>query len=596
MLKRIFVFLMLALIAMPAVALDLLQGQSRSLRPEEAFKIELLGADEQGAVIGWQITPGYYLYRDNFLAKDSAGRELRVETQPGEVLDDPTFGRVEVYFNQAQIAVPEAQGQVAITWQGCQKDGICYAPIESVLDLGTGSLAAPAPAGMSTAAPTEAAAASPAAGTLQLDNSTGLIQRLDGQGGAALVLAAFLGFGLLLAFTPCVLPMVPILAGMLARQGEALRPARGALLSGTYVLAMASAFALMGAVAGWWGGNLQIMLQSPWAIATIATLFAILALSSFGLFEFSLPAGLTARLSRPGSTRGSVTGAALLGFTSALIVGPCVTAPLAGALIYIAQTGDVAFGAAALFALGLGQGIPLFIAGTFGARYLPRAGAWMQTVRLLFGFVFLGLAIWLASRLLPGPVALALWAALLIAGGVFLGALDRGRVGTGRRLAQSAGLLSLLAGVLMGIGAASGADDPLRPLARLTGGAAAPEGAGPAFDTVTSPGQLHQALAGGRPAMVYVTAAWCTTCRGIERNVLPDPVVGEALAGMQLIKADVTHLDDDGQALLNELGAAGPPTMVFLNNKLSEPAGSRLIGATRPDAIATSAALTDGAS
>lgn len=596
------IYLFLAL-SVQAQSFSFSTGQSRPMQPRDAFQIQPPVVGEDGATVEWQISPDYYLYRDNFSARTADGRELKVETTPGVVEDDPVFGQVEVYFDQASIGLPDASGEVVVTWQGCQKDGICYPPIESTLTLPetlqpaavrADAAVATSDDAASSAAAISSAPAATAAPKLQLDRSAGLIERLLGQGGAVLVLAAFLGFGLLLAFTPCVLPMVPILAGMLTAQGETLRPARGALLSGTYVLSMAVAFGVMGAVAGWWGGNLQMALQSAWAIGLVAGLFAILALSSFGFFEIGLPAALTNRLSQGPARRGSVVTAAVLGFTSALIVGPCVTAPLAGALLYIAQTGDIAFGAAALFALGLGQGIPLFIAGTFGVRYLPRAGMWMETVRHAFGFGFLALAIWLAGRLLPGPLTLALWTVLLTGTGVYLGAMDRDAQGLAGKLRQTAGLLSLFAAVMMGLGAASGAQDPLRPLAKLTGGGMVGATSELAFQTVTSRQQLHQALVPGQPAMIYVTAEWCVVCRGIERNVLPDPVVAAAVQGMTLIKADVTKLDEDGQALLDELGAAGPPTMVFLDAKMAEAQGSRLIGSTSAAAIARAAGQAKG--
>ncbi|MDQ2067166.1 protein-disulfide reductase DsbD [Xinfangfangia sp. CPCC 101601] len=420
----------------------------------------------------------------------------------------------------------------------------------------------------------------------------------DWQTGAGLVLLAFFGFGMALALTPCVFPMVPILAGVLARQGETLTPARGAVLSGSYVLAMAMAFALMGAVAGWSGQNLQMVLQSPWAVGAVAALFVMLALSNFGLFALSLPAAWTARLSRPGR-RGSVGSAATLGFTSALIVGPCVTAPLAGAFLYVAQTGDVVLGAAALFMLGLGQGVPLVIAGTFGASVLPRAGAWMEAVRRLFGMLFLGMAIWLAARILPGPPVLALWGLWLTGAAVLLGALDHSsaQAAPQRQPGRSLGVFALIGAGVMAVGAGLGGDDPLRPLAPLTltgqGGSVA---AGPDFAPVTSRGTLASALADSpaRPTLIYVTADWCVTCKGIERSVLPDPQLGAPLRAMRLLKLDVTDNSPEAQALMRDLAAAGPPTMIFLDAAQREPAGSRLIGTIEAGDVAASAILAKG--
>lgn len=564
-----------------AQGFSLSSGATRPLPVHEAFQISVLddGRDGQGAVVGWQIKPGYYLYRDQFAAKGADGRAFQVETQPGIVKSDPAFGDVEVYFDQAQILLPDASGQAVISWQGCQDNGICYPPEQSAVTLADVMVAPQSDASQPAALPADLG--------LRLDaEAGGMIAALSQRGGVWLVLASFLGLGVLLAFTPCVLPMVPILTGMLAREGEGLRPARGALLSGAYVLAMASAFGLMGAVAGWSGQNLQMALQSPWAVGALAGLFVLLALSSFGMFRLELPSGLTAKLSRTGAggRKGSVTGAAALGFTSALIVGPCVTAPLAGAFLYIAQTGDVALGAAALFALGLGHGIPLFIAGSFGASLLPRAGAWMNRISQIFGLIFLALAVWLLARLVPASAEFALWTVLLIGSGVFLGALDRlaPEAGAGPRLSAAAGVLCLLAGTLMAVGLASGASDPLRPLARLGGGATSAASETPAFTKVTSLPELEAALSQGpaRARLVYFTAEWCVTCRVIERRTLLDPSVQAALKDMNLIMVDVTDPSDDARALMDMFDVAGPPSMVFLDPNRAEVAGTRMIGSS----------------
>lgn len=549
------------------------QQGSRPLDPREAFQMRLRDVQDGRAEIDWLIAPGYYLYRDHITATDAQGRPLAVETPAGETKEDPNFGTVEVYHDQATAVLPQAGGKVQVTWQGCQEDGICYAPVTSDLDL-----------------PALAQSASDSAAP-QFSTQDGLVSGLAQRGGAALVLLAFFGFGLALALTPCVFPMIPILAGMLARQGQALTPGRGALLSGTYVLAMAAAFGAMGAVAGWSGQNLQMVLQSVWAIGAVAMLFTVLALSSFGLFEMQLPAAVTNRLSGGTGRRGSVTGAATLGFTSALIVGPCVTAPLAGALLYIAQTGDAGLGAAALFALGLGQGAPLFVAGTFGARFLPRAGAWMQHARQFFGVVFLAMAIWLAGRFLPGPLVLLLWSVLLVGCGVFLGALDRAAPATNaRQLGRAAGVVAIMGGAMMGIGAALGATESLRPLSPLVAGGSRADAPALAFDAISGPEQMQQALGGAaQPSLIYVTADWCVACKGIERSVLPDPSVTAALQGIRLIKADVSDMDDQKRALMRELGVAGPPTMILLDAHGREAQGSRLIGSISAAQLAEAA-------
>ena len=538
----------------------------------EAFALDVSAQLDGTRILSWEIAEGYYLYRDKLGAQSQSGTPLPLQTPAGAVMDDPTFGSVEIYVGDVQAEMGPVDGPVTVTWQGCQDGGICYPPVTETLVA------------------VEAATSASSGGSVALAQDTGVVEGLQARGGTLLVLAGFLGFGLLLAFTPCVFPMFPILAGILSGQGRDLTVRRGAALSGVYVLSMASAFGLLGVAAAWSGQNLQIALQSPVAVYTVAAIFAILALSMFGLFELQLPAAWTRRLSSAGSRRGSTFGgAATLGFTSALIVGPCVTAPLAGALLYIAGTGDVVLGAGALFALGLGQGIPLLIAGTLGAQVLPRAGGWMDGVKPLFGLIFLGMAIWLIGRLVPGPMILALWATLLIGAGVFAGGMDLLPKGAGAALrgVKSAAILSMLAGAIMAVGAASGGNDPLRPLAALQGGNAPPALETLAFDTVTSPEALDAALAGpaGVPALVYVTADWCVTCRNIERDVWPDGGVQAALADVSFIAVDVTEFGEGGQRMLDRLAAVGPPTMVFLDRDRAEPSGTRIVGDTGPRAV-----------
>ena len=586
-----------------AAPLSMAQGLAPPLPANEAFRMEAFAAPEGGMELRWQIEEGYYLYRELLAAEAADGSPLALSTGPGKVKEDPNFGATEIYYGEAEATLPATDGPVTVTYQGCQEDGLCYPPIRETLDpselaIAPASSMAGATGGGVLAANKldngrEVSAGTAGAGALTLDSgASALVGGLAERGGPLLVLAAFLGFGLLLAFTPCVLPMVPIVAAMLAREGEGLTPRRGVWLTGIYVLAMASAFGLLGVVAAWSGQNLQFALQSPLTLGFLAAVFVALALSMFGLYELRLPSAFSARLEEIGSSRrGSAGGAAALGFTSALIMGPCVTAPLAGALLYIAQTGDVALGAAALFALGIGEGLPLLAVGIFGARVLPRSGAWMETVKLAFGFVFLGSAVWLMARLVPGPVELALWAVLLLVAAVFLGATDAlpARAGGGHRAGKALGLAAMFLAGLLGLGAASGADDPLRPLAGLRA-TTATEADSPAFATVTTEAALDASLASANPALLYVTADWCVTCRTIERRVLPDPQTRAALAGLSLVEVDVTEFDAEGQALLSRLEAVGPPTMIFLDATRREPAGTRIVGMITPDAIAASAA------
>ncbi len=590
MMTRMFAFLMAALSLL--IAGFLATAQAQPLQPEDAFALSVSQGEDGALVLNWRIAEGYYLYRSSFAA-EADGQSLPLSLPEGEAYEDPYFGEGQIYRGEVTARLAHAGQPVTLHWQGCQQDGICYAPQSVRLDADGEVLADDAAAASGAGWSPQTQGASDPAGAAQTDTGLtlaqdeGLVQGLAARGGGALVIAGFLGFGLLLAFTPCVFPMFPIVAGMLVGQGESLTARRGLVLTGAYVLAMAAAFGLLGVAAAWSGANLQAVLQSPAATAVVAALFVALALSMFGFYDLQLPQALQARLGRIGGRRGSVGGAMVLGFTSALIVGPCVTAPLAGALLYIAQTGDVMLGAAALFALGLGQGLPLLAIGLFGPRILPRSGGWMEGAKRAFGVIFLGFAIWLAGRVLPGPVTLALWAVLLVGTAVFLGALDRleGDASWGRRLGATLAVL-LLAGLVQGLGAALGAQDPLRPLAPLAG--AAPVEA--QFAPVTTRAGLDRALAqaDGRAALLYVTADWCVTCRAIERGPLADPAVHAALAGLAAIKLDVSTFDAEAQALMRDLAAAGPPTMVFLDASRAEAAGSRLVGAMDSAALLAS--------
>jgi len=567
--------------------------------------------------IRWQLEDGYYLYREYLSATGADGKPVELTTPPGVIKDDPGYGSTEVYYNSttATIAAPIA-GSLKVTYQGCQDGGLCYPP--TTVDVDTEGLAStwnsgtpePQAAPQSQAAFPLVSKAAPepadSPGIRISDQSTdGVVGSLLNRGGVLFLIAGFLGLGMLLAFTPCVFPMYPILAATLSREGESLTAGRGFALSLTYVLALAAAFSLFGVVAAWWGQSFQIALQSTTATFVVAAIFVALAVSSFGLFELQLPSFLTNRLARRRGPGGSLASSAALGFSSALVIGPCVTAPIAGALLYIAQTGDVVLGATALFALGFGKGIPLILIGTFGSGLLPRAGQWMERVRQVFGFLFLATAVWLVDRLLPAGTGLLLWSILAITFAVFVGAFDqiKPEAGGSARLAKAAGMLAALYGVMLGIGGLSGATDPLKPLATI---AAARSGDATAtkavdkdsFQAVSSAVELSSLLeadATGSPSLVYFTADWCVTCRVIERSVFPDPTVANALDGVRLISVDLSEINEANQSLMKELQVVGPPTMLFLDGSNNEIAGSRLVGEITAQTVAASASAVKGA-
>lgn len=573
---------------------------SNPLPADSAFQLAVSRSDDGGVRFDWTIAEGYYLYRAHISARGPDGAEIDIETSPGTAKDDPIFGITEIYYRQATATISNVpRGLIELTYQGCQEGGICYVPQTRLVDAVTLAVSSPAhqvPAPDADATSVNARSASPAASSASFNIAAdeGLVQSLLHDGGALLVIGSFLVFGLLIAFTPCVFPIYPILAGTLAREGDRLTARRGFTLSAIYVLSFALAFSLLGAIAGWSGQNLQMVLQSPLTTGAVAAVFVLLALAMFGLFELQLPAGWTNWIAgKTGGISISKRSVAVLGFSSALIIGPCVTAPLAGALLYIAQTGDMVLGAAALFALGIGKGIPLIVIGTMGGSVLPRAGAWMENVKRIFGVGFLATAIWMSTPLLPAGLDLVLWAALLIGAGTW--ALGAARAGSGLQvLARASGLMALIYGTILIIGAASGATDPLKPLSNISSRSGSAVEGELQFATVTSVQELQSRLHSVRdqtPTLVYFTADWCITCHAIERSVLSQNSVRESLRAFHLIKADVSKLDESNTALMQQLKVAGPPTMVFFDRQAREAAGTRLVGEVTADRLSQSASI-----
>lgn len=631
----------LAVLMLSAPAPSLAQGLGQSfgqplLSPEEAFTLQISREADGDLVFAWKIAPGHYLYKDHTAATAPDGKTaLPLRLRAGEKKDDPGFGVVDIWRDVGRAALSgdalkraNEPASINITYQGCLENSICYPPTTRTVDVpalpsariasreaeaATAQAAAvlalqKTPAAQTTDA-AESAEAEPvlidssepdvvlSAAAIQLQQDQGFVDRLSRQGGTVWVLLAFFGFGVLLAFTPCVFPMYPILAGVIGRGVDGQGTRRGLLLSVAYVLGLAVAFGLLGVAAAWSGQNLQMVLQSPWAVGGLAVVFTVLAVSMFGAFELQLPSAWTSRLSHDtGTGRRSVVSASGLGFLSALIAGPCVTAPLAGALLYIAQTGDVLLGAAALFFLGLGKGVPLIVFGAAGARFLPKAGAWMNRVKIVFGFIFLGLAWWLASRILPPVATLSLGAALCFAAAAALGLFRPAASGVLNSVARAAGLIAAVWGVLLLIGVSLDAVSPWRPLAPLARPALAADGvssltAAPAVvvaDNAALETAVAQAAAKSRPALVYFTAEWCVSCRVMEREVFQHDEVLTELGAVDLIKVDVTQSTPEVRDLLDRYGVVGPPTMIFLSRTSKEAAESRLIGEASARAVLTS--------
>ncbi|MUO82281.1 protein-disulfide reductase DsbD [Agrobacterium vitis] len=544
---------------------------------DEVFRITVVREAGEALKLHWAISDGNYLYRDSIEAKLD-DKPLPLQTPAGDRKDDPNFGTVEVYHKSLDVVVKAPfTGTLTVTYRGCAQAGICYPPISKSIDLATLSVTP-----MPPTASEDAAVVSTAAST---DN-----EAASALNGSALTMAAtFLSLGMLLAFTPCVFPMIPILSAMLAGTGARLSAARGFILSAAYVAAMAAAYGLVGLVAGMSGANLQAILQTPWALAISAALFAILALSMFGVFNLALPSALAAKLQGQRSG-GSVVGAAALGFGSALIVSPCVTPPLAAAVLYSMQSGDAWKGAVALFFLGLGMGLPLIAFGTFGPRFLPKSGVWLEQVRSAFGFVFLGVAVMLVTRLVSETASIALWGIVAIGLGVFVGAFDRMDSANPltSRLKKMVGLVAAFYGAILIVGFAGGGTDPLRPLAFLGSSPSVELPASNPDHRITSSDAFDRAVAllgqTGKPILVSFTADWCTVCKSNE-VVFASPGIRKLMADIPMIVADVTDQGNPERTLMTRFGIVGPPTMFIVDGNGAEQPGSRLVGPITPEEI-----------
>lgn len=557
------------------------------LEADDAYVFSAEAADGNTVIARWRIADGYYMYRDKFRFDPVNSPEVSLGTAqfpPSDTKQDENFGKVEVYHHAVSITLPLARNgtvpaviNLPVTYQGCAEAGFCYPPINKTVTLRLPVTASASAASGATGAP--------------LPEQDQLARLLTG-GHTGAALATFFGLGLLLAFTPCVFPMVPILSGIIIGQDAMQNTRRAFALSLVYVLAMAVTYTVAGVIAGMFGSNLQAALQNPWVLGAFSVVFVLLALSMFGFYKLQLPTALQSRLTHLSNRQqaGSLPGVALMGLLSALIVGPCMAAPLAAALIVIGQSGDAVLGGAALFALSLGMGVPLLIVGTSLGKWLPRAGGWMNTVSSVFGVLLLALAVWMLSRILPAAVTLALWALLLIICAVYMGALERLEPeATGwRKLWKGVGLVMLIYGSMLAIGAASGGRDVLQPLHNFAAAGANPAPATAAvpslpFRPVKDVAQLEQELDRarvlGKPVMLDFYADWCVACKEMEQFTFSDPAVQQALSVAILLRADVTADDATDRALQKTLGVFGPPTMIFYGLDGQERKEYRLIGA-----------------
>jgi thiol:disulfide interchange protein DsbD len=541
------------------------ESKPEFLPVDKAFVLTSERLESGETQLFWQITDGYYLYQKR-LKFDGLSAEQQPALPEGESHSDEFFGEQPVYRQGLEVKIPaSASGQIKVSYQGCADAGLCYPPQTRVIDLG-GKAAVAA----GTEAPDQALASS-------------LQQRALGWS-----LLVFFGLGLLLAFTPCTLPMLPILAGMVV--GSGATPRRGFALAGSYVICMALVYAAMGVIAALLGANLQAWLQNPWLLGTFAAIFVVLALPMFGFFELQLPVALRDRLEHASRSRsgGSLVGAGVLGALSGLLVGPCMTAPLAGALLYIAQSGNALHGGLILFSLGIGIGVPLLLLVTVGNRFLPKPGEWMNLLKGVFGFLFLATALLMLRPVLDPSLWLGLCGALLL-----IAAYSAWKQSEGfGRVAQMFGATALLLGLwgsLLVIGAAGGSDDPYQPLQVYSAGrttSAAPNGH-EAFTTINNPDALQRELdtakTKGQWVLLDYYADWCVSCKVMEKQVFGKDKVMQALSDVRLLRLDVTADNAASRELLSRYKVPGPPTFIWIGADGLERRSQRITGEVDAD-------------
>ncbi|MEQ1526485.1 MAG: protein-disulfide reductase DsbD [Gallionella sp.] len=585
-----FVLLLLFFFTAPfahAGFLDNLGGtkQPTFLPPDEAFQLKIVARDAHTLQASFTITEGYYLYRDKtkLSSKDSTIK-ITPNLPQGDMKDDPNFGLTQVFHHsfEADVALEgNAEKASSVTvdavYQGCSEQGLCYPPINKtlVVDL--------TPASFATTSAAPAASQAVQSSTAPSENENSKIAQLFKSGNFWLIISFFFGAGLLLSLTPCVFPMIPILSGIIVGRGHKITKMHAFILSLAYVLGMAITYAIAGVAAGLSGDLISNALQTPWVLGSFAAVFVVLSLSMFGFYELQMPTALQSKLTDTSNKLhgGHLGGVFVMGALSAIIMGPCVAAPLAGALLYIGQTHDAVLGGVALFVLALGMGAPLLLIGTSAGVLLPKAGAWMEAVKRFFGVMLLALAIWIVQPLLPMGVQMFLWAALLLFSAIYLGALSTLPVHAKaiHKLQKGFALLVLLVGVAYLVGSLSGARDLMRPLGGISRSEAT-EFPKLNFVRIKDVADLdqHIAQANGRPVMLDFYADWCVSCKEMERYTFSDAAVQTALKGYLFLQADVTANSEADKALLKRFDLFGPPGIIFFNAQGLEKADTRVIG------------------
>lgn len=570
------------------------------LQPEDAFKPSVSMADADTVAVEIELGDQIYIYADKLKVEDADptdGVAFKAVRMEGKTLDHEGSSVYEsspaVRIDLVRSGDQSGQKEIGIKlgYQGCSSAGLCYEPIETTLkvtvdlgDLETGTSSIQAPAVEVT--PAEKAQPEAAASQSETDQIADVIRG----GSLWFIILSFFGFGLLLALTPCVFPMIPIISSVIVAQGEGIGGKRAFGLSLVYVLSMAVAYTIAGVLAGLFGSNLQAAFQTPWIITLFSLIFVVLALSMFDLYELQIPNFIQSRITRMVGSKGGVLGVAFMGFLSALIVGPCVAAPLAGALIYIGQTGDAMLGGVALFALSIGMGVPLLAVGTTAGKFMPKPGAWMDAVKAAFGVMLIGVAIWMISRILDENVALLLWGALAVWVAVNLGALEPlgekrfWSVGANQKVL---GVLLLVYGLTLLIGGMLGAKNPLNPLDPLLSSRSAvvaERQTHAGFEKITSIEELEAILAEnkGKRVLVDFYADWCTACKEFEEKTFSDESVKTAMDGFVLVQVDLTRNDEAAKTISAKYGIFGPPAILFFDAQGERIKSADIVGFKEP--------------
>lgn len=552
---------------------------------DQAFNLSLKPVDDHTVLAQWKIAPGYHLYRDQlkFQVASPSKADLGTIVFPdGIAKEDDIRGKYQIYEGSVAVSLPIQNRTadklvLAVSYQGCADSGFCYPPTTRQMTVNFSGL------------PSQNSAEAAGAGSLQ-DSAApqDKVSQLLSNKSWGWILIGFFGFGLLLAFTPCVLPMIPILSGIIVGQSEEITALKAFWLALTYVLAMAITYALAGILAGLAGNYVQAFLQSPWVIAGFSAIFVFLALSLFGFYELRIPNSWHHHMTNLSNqqTGGNYVGVAVMGCLSTLILSPCVTAPLIGALSYIGKTGNAVLGGSALFTMGLGMGIPLIIIGTVGGKFLPKAGVWMHALKACFGVIMLGVAILLLSRILKPELTMLLWAGLLIISAVYMGVFTTTPLSSFGKLWKGCSLILLVYGFLLLIGAGMGNANPLQPLAIQPAVVVANAAQADAFKIIKNHDdlqtELQKASEQHKPVLLDFSAEWCISCKQMDRSTFSAANVQELLGKFVLLRADVTNNDDVDHALEKKLNVIAPPTILFFDSTGKEIESARIVGETGP--------------